>query len=244
VSAGVDLIGGTHYREGQTSSIARGKKNGVVSSSPLADTATVARTADPDKDAVRSAMKAARAALDPHARRAAAAAAAERLASLPAFARARTVSLYSALSSELDPTPVFGALVRRGVRVAYPRVVPGQRDLVFAWVTDLEALVPGTFGIREPARDAPSALPAEIEVFVVPGLAFDLAGHRVGWGQGHYDATRALRPGPWWIGYGYDLQLVPSVPSRPHDQPMDAVVTDVRTVSEFGVSSHSREKGS
>lgn len=241
MSAGVDLIGGTHYREGLTSSIARGKKNGVVSSPPLADTSAVARTADPEKDAVRNAMRAARAALDPHARHAAAAAAAERLTSVPAFANAHAVALYSALAFELDPTPAFDALLRRGVRVAYPRVVRGRRDLEFAWIADLAALVPGAFGIREPARDAPPASPAEIEVFVVPGLAFDLAGHRVGWGQGHYDATRALRPGPWWIGYGYDFQLVPSVPARPHDQPMDAVVTDVRTVSEIGVSSLFRQ---
>jgi len=140
---------------------------------------------------------------------------------------ARVIALYAPKGSEAD-TAALDALARTGgARVVYPRVVDGERTLAFHAVTAAE-LVPGRFGLLEPARDpATSVELAAIDAFVVPGLAFDRSGGRVGWGLGHYDATLARVPGALRIGLAFECQLVDAVPLDPHDVRLHAVVTEV-----------------
>ncbi len=152
--------------------------------------------------------------------------AAERLLSLERVRTATAVALYAAVRGELDTRPVATALLARDVTLAYPRVVPGQRELVFHEVTDPATLVPCSFGIPEPAEDAPAIAPGDLDVIVIPGLAFDTSGGRLGWGRGYYDATLAPAPGPLHVGYAYDAQLVEIVPTSRGDVPMDCVITE------------------
>ena len=147
------------------------------------------------------------------------------LAALPAGA---TLALYAAKGSEVDTAGV-DAHARTHARVVYPRVVSGERRLAFHRAAP-GALVPGHFGLREPAADPATAVElAEIDAFVVPGLAFDRAGGRIGWGHGHYDATLSAAPRALRIGLAFECQVLDTVPHDPHDILLHAVITEAAT---------------
>jgi 5-formyltetrahydrofolate cyclo-ligase len=110
------------------------------------------------------------------------------------------------------------------VRVGYPRVA-GARALALHLAAP-DALRPGHFGIAEPPADAKTIAPEELDWIVLPGLAFDRAGGRVGFGKGYYDALCALAPRALRIGVAYPWQVVPEVPAAPHDQRLDLIIAD------------------
>lgn len=90
----------------------------------------------------------------------------------------------------------------------------------------LEELVPGAFGISEPSPDRPSVDPAEIDVFLCPGLGFSLEGVRLGRGKGYYDRTLARsKPGSLRVGVAFREQILPLIPAEPHDLPMHRLVS-------------------
>ncbi len=138
------------------------------------------------------------------------------------------VALYAPKGSEVDTAALDHALRTAGARVAYPRVVDGQRELVFREVTPGE-LVPSRFGLREPLLEHAEVALADIDVFCVPGVAFDRDGWRIGWGHGHYDATLSRVPRAHCVGLAFDAQLVDDIAHDPHDARMHAVVTEAHT---------------
>jgi 5-formyltetrahydrofolate cyclo-ligase len=110
----------------------------------------------------------------------------------------------------------------------YPRIVDGTRALEFHEVAP-EQLVPSRFGLREPRADWRNVVgTVEVGAFVIPGLAFDRAGGRIGWGFGHYDATlAAAAPTALRIGLAFECQLLDDVVARePHDVALHYVVTE------------------
>jgi 5-formyltetrahydrofolate cyclo-ligase len=151
----------------------------------------------------------------------------EVLAALPAGA---IVAVYSPKGSEVDTRKIDAHARQRGLRVVYPRIVDGERRLAFYEVT-LDELVPGHFGLREPAADALPAIElVTIAAYLVPGIAFDRSGGRIGWGRGYYDATLAAAdPSALRIGVAFDCQLMEQVPSDPHDAALHYVVTEAAT---------------
>jgi 5-formyltetrahydrofolate cyclo-ligase len=152
--------------------------------------------------------------------------ASEHLLALPAVMAARRVALFASVGSELDCAPVARSLRARGVELAYPRVLRGAQRLKFHVVADESELRRGAFGIPEPPAGAAAAPVASIDAFVVPGLAFDRGGARVGWGRGYYDRTLAAAPDQLRIGYCFDCQLVPEVPRDRGDLLMHVIVTE------------------
>lgn len=179
------------------------------------------------KTALRSSARSARRGLDDTERRDASDAAVARLLALPELRRAGTVLLYAPLREEADPaTTALPVLRQRGVRTLFPRVRGDDLELVAA--TDLTGLALGYRGIREPA--GPTVDAEEVDVAVVPGVAFDVLGGRLGQGGGHYDrllqllADECVR-----IGFCFSCQVVPFVPCEPHDEPVDLVVTERAT---------------
>lgn len=139
------------------------------------------------------------------------------------------IALYAAKGSEVDPAALDAAARARGLVVAYPRVVPAQRELELA-AASLDELVPAKFELREPAAAATRIAVADIKVFFVPGVAFDRAGGRIGWGRGHYDATLALAaPTARRVGLAFECQLVARVDHDAHDVPMHTIITEVAT---------------
>ena len=141
----------------------------------------------------------------------------------------QVVALYAAKGSEVDTTAIDAAARARGLTVAYPRVIADATPLEFH-AAKLDELVPAGFGLREPPPGAPPVELRGIGVFFVPGLAFDRAGGRVGWGRGHYDATfAAAAPAARRVGLAFELQLVDGVPCEAHDTPMHVIITEITT---------------
>ena len=89
-----------------------------------------------------------------------------------------------------------------------------------------DGLTIGSMGLSEPPADAPVVPLADIDCFVLPGLAFDARGARLGWGRGHFDATLEAAPHALRLAWAYDFQVVASVPEAPGDQRVDLIVTD------------------
>ena len=139
------------------------------------------------------------------------------------------VAVYAAKGSEVDTGRIDAAARARGLVVAYPRVNGRARLLAFHAVAP-EALAPSGFGLREPSADAPAVAVDAIAAFMVPGLAFDPTGGRLGWGRGHYDATlAAASPGALRIGLAYERQVVEEVAREPHDAALHFIITEVAT---------------
>jgi 5-formyltetrahydrofolate cyclo-ligase len=150
---------------------------------------------------------------------------AQHLAGCEPFRTAASVALYAALPDELPTRPCFEALRARGAETLLPRMERGA--LVFRVVVHWEDLRAGRYGVLEPAPEAAERPPGRADLLLVPGVAFDARGNRLGRGGGHYDA--ALPPagaGPPVFGLGYELQVVASVPHGSRDRRVDAIVTE------------------
>lgn len=138
------------------------------------------------------------------------------------------VALYAARQFEIDPGAVRQWARQRGVRIFYPRVNPATQSLEFLNVEAEEHLQAGAFGILEPTCERPSIEPEDFPLVVlVPGLAFDWQGHRLGSGLGYYDrALGSLRKKVSRVGVAYTFQIRASLPVDPWDQRMDLLATE------------------
>jgi 5-formyltetrahydrofolate cyclo-ligase len=190
------------------------------------------------KRALRRETGRARAELPEPVRRQRAAEACARLLAMPELAdlAGRTIAGYVALTGkgELDPAPALEAMAARGARVAYPRVDRPDAPLTFH-PADRQALVPGRFGVLEPPAGAPAVPAAGLDLVVVPGVAFDGDGRRLGFGGGFYDRTfadlaLAGARRPPLVGLCFDLQVLARCPAGPDDVRVDAVVTEARVL--------------
>ena len=164
-------------------------------------------------------------------------AAAQFLAALPEFQAARVFSAFVPTRGEVDLSEAIAARTASGAQLALPRVFPDPPRLRFFAVTPETPLSPGTYGILEPPVGAPEVSAEELDVLLVPGLAFDLSLRRLGYGGGYYDETArrlrgaALNPGRGFlVGVGFDFQLIPNCPAGEADVAIDCVVTDARVV--------------
>jgi 5-formyltetrahydrofolate cyclo-ligase len=134
---------------------------------------------------------------------------------------------YHALPHEADPALLLQVLVAQGCHIAFPRIVVRDLPLEFHLVPDGEVLKPGTFGVHEPEAHWPSVMP---HLLLVPLLAFDKQGHRLGYGGGFYDRTlhayRSGAPSLRAIGVGYAAQELENIPAEPHDMALDGILTE------------------
>jgi 5-formyltetrahydrofolate cyclo-ligase len=152
---------------------------------------------------------------------------ADRAAQLPEVAAASCLACYVALPGEPDPAQLVTQVARRTV-VVYPRLRP-DGDLEFVRPNTAE-LVRGLRGTREPASGE-TVSPADIDVYVVPALAADAAGGRLGRGGGAYDrALQRARPDALVVALLHDDEILPEVPTEPHDHPVHVLVSEKRVV--------------
>jgi 5-formyltetrahydrofolate cyclo-ligase len=149
----------------------------------------------------------------------------QRLADWPVLRKAQTVLTYLAFRNEIDLDSLFDLLPH--IHWAVPRVVEGQRMILHPY--DPARLVRHRFGMLEPAPDLPVVDPATLDIVLVPGVAFDRRGGRLGFGGGYYDrfltTTPALR-----VGVTHDDCLAESLPCGAHDQRMDWIVTPTQNI--------------
>jgi 5-formyltetrahydrofolate cyclo-ligase len=153
-----------------------------------------------------------------------------RLEAHPVVRAARSIALFWPIVErhEVDLRPFDVALRARGVTVAYPWIDPETRAMTFRF-SSAEALEEHGFGFCEPAATALEASRGELDVIVVPAIAIDPTGHRIGYGAGFYDRTVVrFAPPAVTIGVAFDFQLIAEVPFTEHDVPLAHVVTDER----------------
>ncbi len=137
-----------------------------------------------------------------------------------------TVSVYHPIRDEADTVPLFQALTQAGIATALPVTVARGHALRFLLWRSGDPVAPGNWGIPEPLSTAPSVDP---DLLFVPLAAFDRRGFRLGYGAGFYDNTLAAlrtRKPVLAIGVAFSVQEVASVPTEPHDQPLDAIITE------------------
>lgn len=146
---------------------------------------------------------------------------------MQAFKDARIVAAYSAVRSEASVALVAEASWAQGKTVVFPRVE--ERLLVFHQVGPQDALEEGAFGVPEPSATTPVVDLAAIDLVLVPALAADPNGFRIGYGGGYYDRTLPHVGGVSCVTV-YDFQLISEVPALEFDVAVDAVVTDSRTI--------------
>ncbi|MEO8302432.1 MAG: 5-formyltetrahydrofolate cyclo-ligase [Rhizomicrobium sp.] len=132
------------------------------------------------------------------------------------------VGAYHALPDEADPALLLERLVALGCHIAFPRLAGKGLPLEFHRVPDGAMLAPGALGIHEPSETWPRVVPA---VLLVPLLAFDASGHRLGYGGGFYDRSLAVLNVPA-IGIAYAGQEISSIPHEPHDRTLDMILTE------------------
>lgn len=180
-----------------------------------------------DKAALRSEVEGRRRALSPEVVNRWGGEVQRHLAALPLFSDRviRAVAVYQPQPFEVPLHDFVLELSGRGVVCAFPRLVRGERVLAFHSARD--EWIAGPLGLREPPLHSPRHAIADLDVFVVPGVAFTRGGARLGRGGGYYDATLALRgPGAVCVGVSFECCLVDELPVEPHDVPMDLVVTE------------------
>lgn len=189
-----------------------------------------------EKRELRLAMKRSREAIDAAQRVRLSQAACERISDLLTDIGATSVMVYVGLRSELDTAALIEHCWQSSIAVATPRCEPDGATMKPYWIRSWDELMLGAFGIREPnpaiaVRCQETFVP---DAVLVPGLAFDQQGGRLGYGAGfydrYYDRLRGLVPNesdmPLWAGCCYEAQLVSAVPMDHHDARMDTVVTE------------------
>ena len=155
-----------------------------------------------------------------------------RIAEIAAWNAARTVLVYAPLPDELNCTPAAMVALECGVRVCVPRVDWANKRLEAVPITDFNAdLLPDRHAVRSPRPDLAAIDPGEIEAVLVPGLAFDRAGRRLGRGGGFYDrllSTSGFRAAK--IGIAFGAQVVEAVPGNERDVRVDWLVTELECI--------------
>lgn len=153
----------------------------------------------------------------------------ERLLELPEFARANCIVGYTSYKKEADPAEVLATAQRAQKTVGLVRIE--QTDgLSIRRYRDGDPLIDNDFGIAEPSADAPRIAFEDIDLIIVPALAVDERGQRIGYGRGFYDGLLPKLARAFKVAVAYDFQLLVETPDTPGDVPVDCVVTDRRVL--------------
>lgn len=161
----------------------------------------------------------------------------KRLFDLPEFKRAKTVSFYVAKGNEVQTEQMIKDSIKMGKRGLVPIVDEVSGRLVFSELRNYDTeLEPGAFGVLEPKPECRRIVPlGETELIVVPGIAFDKHGHRLGHGKGYYDRflreVFSIKPNVFAIGLAFDFQILEECPHNHDDILVYKIVTERRVIS-------------
>ena len=144
------------------------------------------------------------------------------------FVDAKTIMTYVSMGSEVDTHRLINYSLSIGKKVSVPVVVRGTKTLEISYINSMDDLLAGSYEILEP-KNFIKCNKVDIDLIIVPALAFDLKGHRIGYGAGFYDrllaTTNAVK-----MGIGYDFCIVENTFPQEYDINMDCILTDERTI--------------
>ena len=175
-----------------------------------------------DKKALRAQMRELKRALTAQQIERASAGLAQQLLAHPAYRAARAIYGYLSYNQEVRTLPILEQAQRDGKRVAVPKVFGDT--MKFLWLDDLTAIAPGAYNIPEPIANSPEA-DDETALILMPGIAFDPAGHRCGYGGGFYDKYLAAHRQHPTLALCYGFQLLSHLDTDAHDMPVDYVLS-------------------
>lgn len=146
--------------------------------------------------------------------------------SVPELVAASTVMMYASAKSEVDTWNLIFSSLKAGKRIGLP-VTDGPKIMAVEFKPDIK-LVSGRFGIPEPdPRKSQIVQEDDLDLVIVPGVAFDRQGNRLGYGAGYYDRfLKGLKHRPLLIALAFDVQIMDEIPAEDHDVPLDLIVTE------------------
>lgn len=152
----------------------------------------------------------------------------KRLFNLPEFKGAHAILFYAAFGSEVPTHEMMQEAIEMGKKIILPITDVEKKHLILREVRDLSSLEKNKYGIPEPSPENTLHYePGLIDLVIVPGIAFDPYGHRIGYGGGYYDRfLKKLKPSIPKIGIAFDVQVVPKIPKEEYDLPVDKITTE------------------
>ncbi len=141
------------------------------------------------------------------------------------YKRANSIYAYLPYNQEIRTWKIVERALQDGKRVAVPKCY--GEDMKFLWIEDLDHIAPGAFNIPEPIADEPEA-DDDTALILMPGLAFDPQGHRLGYGGGFYDRYLASHHDHTLVALCYDFQMFDFIETEAHDIPVDLVISDTK----------------
>ena len=153
----------------------------------------------------------------------------QKISALPEFLTCDTLFIYAPIKTEADPLLLFEEADKLGIRIAFPISLTDTSTLDFRLVRSLDELNVGAYGIREPNFNAQKAIFTQKSICIVPALAFDTQGNRLGYGKGYYDRFLNNFCG-LSIGITFDELKCKALPIEPTDISVDIIITDKESV--------------
>lgn len=151
------------------------------------------------------------------------------LLSTEQYAYSKVIALYSSIHNEVDTGLVISDALSSGKTVLLPSISSGE--MFFRELSDMKKLRKGQYGIMEPGEYGMVFDPGLADMLILPGVAFDLNGHRIGYGKGYYDRTlHNLEGSGKLVAICYDFQLVDEIAGEPHDIRVDMIITESVTL--------------
>jgi 5-formyltetrahydrofolate cyclo-ligase len=184
------------------------------------------------KDEIRAKMLARRKALSPEERRLRSRAIEIRLYNREIFRRSRSVQFYVSGKHEVDTSEMINRAIEMGKTVAVPFFIEDRNEIGLTEIRNGSArMAKNALGFSEPEPSSVHPLdPDRIELWIVPGVAFDPTGNRIGLGKGYYDRLLSDARTGHRVGIAYDFQILDSIPAEAHDVRMNEILTETRTI--------------
>ncbi len=179
------------------------------------------------KNNIREKYKKLRASLDPSAKARMDDAICQHFLSMATYRFASTLLMYAPKNDEVNIFPIAVQALADGKKVAFPRCIPAAHDMVYHYVTSLDQLKSGSYGLLEPTEDLPSYDRAskEVTACLVPALVYDKKGYRLGYGKGYYDRYLSSFTGSK-VGLIYSDFMVDLLPRGRFDLAVDFIITE------------------
>ena len=157
---------------------------------------------------------------------------AERLFSVNEFRKAKICLLYASFRNEVDTYNLIPIILKKEKRLAFPVIDQKSKGLLLCEIKNgIEDLIISTYGIKEPRLERGGLVSVdEIDLFLVPGVAFDLSGTRLGFGGGYYDRLLAKARKKPILALAYEIQITANLPCEPFDIKMKKIITESRVI--------------
>ncbi|MFO7872548.1 MAG: 5-formyltetrahydrofolate cyclo-ligase [Candidatus Undinarchaeales archaeon] len=154
----------------------------------------------------------------------------EKLFEMHEFKEAETVLFYSSIKSEVETEEMIKGALKLNKKIALPITNSLFRTLKAFELKDYSELEPGTFGVPEP-KQKNELVKKDIDLVLVPGVVFDLNGHRIGYGEGYYDNFLSKMKDTPKFGLSFEVQIVEEIPAEPHDVKLNKIITEKRIIN-------------